>query len=83
MANQLFDYFVVVGLVPLPPSPDQEDDSITFMPQVIDRYPLGEATERCVTRAQEAKRPKAQSGQSLQEYHLTLLSAEPLTWGFG
>jgi hypothetical protein len=38
---------VIVGLVPLPPSPDQEDDAITFVPQVIDRYPLDEATERC------------------------------------
>lgn len=47
MAQQLFDYFVVVGLVPLPPSPDQEDDTETLVPQVIDRYPLDEATERC------------------------------------
>jgi len=48
MANQLFDYFVVVGLVPLPPSPDDDDEnSVAYMPQVIDRYPLMEATERC------------------------------------
>ena len=46
--SQLIDYFVVVGLVPLPPSPDATDDSsMTFMPQVIDRYPLDEATKRC------------------------------------
>jgi hypothetical protein len=46
--SQLFDYFVVVGLVPLPPSPlDDEEDAVTFMPQVIDRYPIDEATERC------------------------------------
>jgi len=47
MVQQLFDYFVIVGLVPLPPSPDQEDDTETLVPQVIDRYPLDEATERC------------------------------------
>jgi hypothetical protein len=47
--NQLFDYFVVVGLVALPPSPLQDDDDMTttYMPQVIDRYPLLEATDRC------------------------------------
>lgn len=46
--SQLFDYFVVVGLVPLPPSPlDDDDDAVTYMPQVIDRYPIDEATDRC------------------------------------
>lgn len=46
--SQLFDYFVVVGLVPLPPSPlDDDEDAVTYMPQVIDRYPLEEATDKC------------------------------------
>ena len=48
--TQLFDYFVVVGLVPLPPSPDQndeDDEQITFVPSVIDRYPLKDQVERC------------------------------------
>ena len=30
----LFDYFVVVGLVPLPPSPDDDEGSMTLVPQV-------------------------------------------------
>ena len=44
---QLFDYFVVVGLVPLPPSPLDDEGDVTYMPQVIDRYPVQEATDRC------------------------------------
>jgi len=48
-SSQLFDYFVVVGLVELPPNPLQvdDDDAVTFVPKVIDRYPLYEDTERC------------------------------------